>query len=152
MSSPGRGAASACPGAGRKRAVDKLPGLRGALLAMVEPTERGDPESPLRWTCKSTRKLARELTARGHPVGKDTVARLLREEGFSLQSNRKTKEGASQHADRDAQFRHISAKTSVVVAGESAGSKLEKARTLGISVWDEARFLAALGPLPLDTP
>lgn len=94
------------PGGGRKRVVDLDPGLRPALLALVEPDERGDPMSPLRWTVKSTRVLARELTRAGHKVGADTVADLLREEGFSLQANAKTLEG-SQHADRDAQFRYF---------------------------------------------
>ena len=95
------------PGGGRKRAADLDPGLRPALLALVEPDERGDPMSPLRWTAKSTRVLADELTAQGHKVSADTVADLLREEGFSLQGNAKTIEGA-QHPDRDAQFRYIS--------------------------------------------
>src|SRR5215471_2850984 len=95
------------PGGGRKRAAEVDPGLRPALLALVEPDERGDPMSPLRWTTKSTRTLAAELTRLGHKVGADTVGDLLREEGFSLQGNAKTIEGA-QHPDRDAQFRYIS--------------------------------------------
>src|SRR6476646_11736098 len=95
------------PGGGRKRAADLDPGLRPALLALVEPDERGDPMSPLRWTAKSTRVLAGELTAQGHKVSADTVGDLLREEGFSLQGNAKTVEG-TQHPDRDAQFRYIS--------------------------------------------
>src|SRR5690349_1744101 len=95
------------PGGGRKRAAVLDPGLRPALLARVEPEERGDPMSPLRWTTKSTRTLAGELTRQGHRVGADTVADLLREEGFSLQGNAKTIEG-TQHPDRDAQFRYIS--------------------------------------------
>jgi hypothetical protein len=94
------------PGGGRKRSADADPGLRPALLALVEPEERGDPVSPLRWTTKSTRKLAAELTAQGHKVSADTVGVLLREEGFSLQGNAKTIEG-KQHPDRDAQFRYI---------------------------------------------
>jgi hypothetical protein len=94
------------PGGGRKRAADLDPGLRPALLALVEPDERGDPMSPLRWTTKSTRVLAAELTAQGHKVGADTVADLLRSEGFSLQGNAKTIEG-KQHPDRDAQFRYV---------------------------------------------
>ena len=73
------------PGGGRKRAADLDPGLRAALLALVEPEERGDPMSPLRWTVKSTRRLAAELTRQGHRVSADTVGDLLREEGFSLQ-------------------------------------------------------------------
>ena len=95
------------PGGGRKRAADLDPGLRPALLALVEPQERGDPMSPLRWTTKSTRKLAAELTAQGHKVSADTVGDLLRAEGFSLQGNAKAVEG-KQHPDRDAQFRYIS--------------------------------------------
>jgi transposase len=94
------------PGGGRKRAVDLDPGLRPALLALVEPDERGDPMSPLRWTTKSTRSLADHLTRHGHLVSADTVADLLREEGFSLQGNAKTIEGR-QHPDRDEQFRYI---------------------------------------------
>jgi hypothetical protein len=94
------------PGGGRKRAADVDPGLRPALLALVEPEERGDPMSPLRWTTKSTRTLAGELTRQGHRVGADTVSDLLREEGFSLQGNAKTIEG-KRHPDRPAQFRYI---------------------------------------------
>jgi Rhodopirellula transposase DDE domain len=95
------------PGGGRKRAADLDPGLRPALLALVEPAERGDPVSPLRWTVKSTRNLAGELTRQGHKVSADTVGDLLRDEGFSLQGNAKTLEG-TRHPDRDAQFRYIS--------------------------------------------
>jgi hypothetical protein len=94
------------PGGGRKRAADVDPGLRPALLALVEPEERGDPMSPLRWITKSTRNLAGELTRQGHKVGADTVGDLLRAEGFSLQGNAKTIEG-TRHPDRDAQFRYI---------------------------------------------
>lgn len=94
------------PGGGRKRVADLDPGLRPALLALVEPDERGDPMSPLRWTVKSTRTLAEELARAGHKVSADTVADLLQEEGFSLQANAKTLEGG-RHADRDAQFRYL---------------------------------------------
>ena len=94
------------PGGGRKRAADLDPGLLPALLALVEPDERGDPMSPLRWTTKSTRRLSAELAAQGHEVSADTVGSLLRAEGFSLQANAKTVEG-KQHPDRDAQFRYI---------------------------------------------
>src|ERR1019366_1653376 len=94
------------PGGGRKRLADLDPGLRPALLALVEPDERGDPMSPLRWTAKSLRALAAELTRQGHRAGADTVADLLREEGFSLQGNAKTIEG-NQVPDRDAQFRYL---------------------------------------------
>ncbi|MFJ6897098.1 ISAzo13 family transposase [Streptomyces hokutonensis] len=94
------------PDGGRKKAVDLDPGLRPALLALVEPDERGDPMSPLRWTVKSTRNLAADLTRQGHRVSADTVRDLLREEGFSLQAGAKTLEG-KQHPDRNAQFRYI---------------------------------------------
>ncbi|MFI8308982.1 ISAzo13 family transposase [Streptomyces sp. NPDC085927] len=93
-------------GGGRKRLVEREPALRDALLSLVEPDVRGDPMSPLRWTCKSTRKLAAELTRQGYGIGPDTVGDLLREEGFSLQGNAKVLEG-KQHPDRDAQFRYI---------------------------------------------
>src|SRR6476620_4795438 len=83
------------PGAGRKR-IDVLdPHVRVSLERLVEPDSRGDPQSPLRWTCKSTRRLAKELTAQGHAVGPTTVRRLLKAVGYSLQANRKTREGMS---------------------------------------------------------
>ena len=94
------------PGGGRKSATRQDPDLVPALLALVEPDERGDPESPLRWTTKSLRHLAEELTRQGHPVSAPTVGRLLQREGFSLQANVKTLEGA-QHPDRDAQFHYV---------------------------------------------
>jgi transposase len=94
------------PGGGRKPAARQDPALVPALLALVEPDERGDPMSPLRWTTKSLRHLAEELTSQGHPVSAPTVGRLLKGEGFSLQANVKTLEGA-QHPDRDAQFRYL---------------------------------------------
>jgi hypothetical protein len=94
------------PGGGRKPAARQDPALVPALLALVEPDERGDPMSPLRWTTKSLRHLAEELTRQGHPVSAPTVGRLLKGEGFSLQANVKTLEGA-QHPDRDAQFRYL---------------------------------------------
>ena len=93
-------------GGGRKRLTETDPGLMSALEQLVEPTSRGDPMSPLRWTCKSTVNLAEALTRQGHPVGPWTVGMLLREAGYSLQSNRKTKEGSG-HPDRNAQFEHI---------------------------------------------
>src|SRR5205809_7675384 len=96
------------PGGGRKRAADVDPGLVPALLALVEPEERGDPVSPLRWTVKSARTLAAELTRQGHKVSAHTVCELLHEQGFSLQANAKTIEGR-QHPDRDGQFRYINA-------------------------------------------
>jgi len=96
------------PGGGRKRLIAHDPLLVAHLDALVEPTSRGDPQSPLRWTCKSTRQLAAALQQQGHKVGRQKVAALLAELGYSLQANRKTKEGAS-HPDRDAQFTYINA-------------------------------------------
>jgi transposase len=94
-------------GGGRKRRVKHDPELPQALEALVEPGTRGDPQCPLRWTCKSTQKLAEELSARGHLVSARTVAMLLHQAGYSLQSTRKTLEGTS-HPDRNEQFEHIS--------------------------------------------
>ncbi len=93
-------------GGGRKKLTEEDPELEAALDAMVEPSARGDPMSPLRWTCKSTRKLAAELTRQGHGVSHMQVCKLLKRGGYSLQGTRKVKEGAG-HPDRDAQFEHI---------------------------------------------
>ena len=94
-------------GGGRKKTVEKDATLKVDLERLVEPVTRGDPESRLRWTCKSVRKLAQELQDMGHKTSHRMVAELLHELGYSLQANSKTLEGSS-HADRDAQFRHIS--------------------------------------------
>jgi hypothetical protein len=96
-------------GAGRKRTVDKDPTLREDLDRLVDPATRGDPESPLRWTCKSVRILAEELRREGHAVSYQTVAELLHEMDYSLQANQKKLEG-SQHADRNQQFEYINRK------------------------------------------
>jgi len=93
-------------GGGRQRLVVRDPRLTELLDSLVEPLSRGDPQSPLRWTCKSTRVLAHELTDDQHPISHEKVAQLLRDLGYSLQGNRKTEEGVD-HPDRDAQFRHI---------------------------------------------
>lgn len=93
-------------GGGRKSLVQSDSRLLSALIALVEPETRGDPMGPLRWTCKSTRQLAAQLRRQHHGTSASTVGRLLKQEGFSLQGNRKTQEGKS-HPDRDAQFRHI---------------------------------------------
>jgi len=95
-------------GAGRKRCTEADVELEAELERLVDPVTRGDPQSPLRWTCKSTTQLASELTCQGHPVSPSTVGRLLKAAGYSLQSNRKTKEGGH-HPDRNAQFEHINA-------------------------------------------
>jgi Rhodopirellula transposase DDE domain len=94
------------PGAGRKTYTETQPGLREALDALIEPSTRGSPMNPLRWTCKSTRRLAKELHRQKFTISASTVRRVLREMGYRLQANRKTREG-KQHPDRDAQFRFI---------------------------------------------
>jgi transposase len=94
------------PGGGRKKAEITDPELLNELENLTEPATRGDPESPLRWTTKSTRKLAEQLTETGHPISHTAVAKLLRSLGYSLQGTRKKMEG-SQHPDRDDQFRYI---------------------------------------------
>jgi hypothetical protein len=96
------------PGGGRKRLTETDPQLSVALDRLVAPLTRGDPESPLRWTCKSTRHLAQELSRQGHPISARAVAHLLQVAGYSLQGNRKTLEGTA-HSDRNAQFEHINA-------------------------------------------
>jgi hypothetical protein len=94
------------PGGGRKKAVVRDATLQHDLERLVEPVTRGDPESPLRWTCKSVRKLVAELERMGHRANRQTIAEILDDLGYSLQANRKTREGAS-HPDRNAQFEHI---------------------------------------------
>ena len=97
------------PGGGRKKVVDKDPTVVSDLETLIEPTSRGDPESPLRWTSKSTRKLAEELKKMGHKVSHSRVADMLHVLGYSLQANKKTIEGTS-HPDRDQQFNYINEK------------------------------------------
>jgi len=103
------------PGAGRKPTISKDPTLLCDLEALVEPATRGDPESPLRWTCKSVRRLAQALQAQGHEVSRTLVGHLLNEAGYSLQGNRKTTEGDS-HPDRDAQFGYINTQVFTALA------------------------------------
>jgi hypothetical protein len=103
------------PGAGRPSAGAVDPELVPALRELVDPETRGDPESALRWTTKSTAHLADELTSAGHQVGSLTVGRLLKQDGYSLQGNAKTVEG-KQHPDRDAQFQYINAQVSAFQA------------------------------------
>ncbi len=118
------------PGGGRKPLSELDPSLLAELERLVAEDERGDPESPLRWTAKSVRNLADALRARGHRAHFTTVARLLRGLGYSLQANAKTREGAS-HPDRDAQFRHISESVqAALAAGEPAISVDAKKREL----------------------
>jgi transposase len=103
------------PGGGRKKLAAQDPQLKSVLESLVEPLARGDPESPLRWTCKSTRTLAGELARRKHPASHEKVAQLLRELDYSLQGTRKTEEGED-HPDRDAQFRHINRQVKLALA------------------------------------
>jgi len=95
-------------GGGRQKLTEKDPALAAALNQLVEPTTRGDPESPLRWTCKSTTRLAQERGKAGHPISQRSVCTLLHAQPYSLQANRKTREGST-HPDRDAQFQYIAA-------------------------------------------
>jgi hypothetical protein len=103
------------PGAGRKTLSDHDPGLAGALERLIDPDTRGDPQTPLRWTCKSTRTLAAQLTRKKHPISHMKVAQLLHGQGYSLQGNRKTEEG-DDHPDRDAQFRFINTQVKRILA------------------------------------
>jgi hypothetical protein len=103
------------PGGGRKPLVANNPDLLRDLMALVEPEERGDPMSPLRWTCKSLRQLAAELVARGHQISRTVVSELLKAQKFSLQANSKTNEGGD-HPDRDAQFRYINQSVTTALA------------------------------------
>jgi transposase len=102
-------------GAGRKKVTVRDPHLLDAIAYLIEPETRGDPESPLRWTCKSTRAVAEQLCKAGHAVSHVTIAQLLHEQGYSLQSNRKTEEGGD-HPDRDAQFRYINSRVKRALA------------------------------------
>jgi hypothetical protein len=102
-------------GAGRKSILVTDPLLVQALEAMIDSQTRGDPQSPLRWICKSTRAIASQLSKKKHPVSHTKVAQILHDLNYSLQSNRKTEEGAD-HPDRDAQFRHINAAVTPMVA------------------------------------
>lgn len=118
------------PGAGQPSILQREPGLSEALDGLIDPVTRGDPESPLRWTSKSAAKLAQALRDMGFGVVDRTVLRLLRAKGYSLQANKKTREGA-QHPDRDAQFQHIADTVSgALEAGEPVISVDTKKREL----------------------
>ena len=117
-------------GGGRKSTVSKDPRMREDLERLVEPVTRGDPESPLRWTSKSVRKLAKELQQMGHQVSHELVSELLHGLGYSLQANRKTREGGT-HPDRDAQFAHLNAQAEAfLAAGEPVVSVDAKKKEL----------------------
>jgi hypothetical protein len=118
------------PGGGRKSLAETDPGLLAALDKLIEPTLRGDPQSPLRWTCKSTAHLAEELTRQGHPISDRSVSALLLAQDYSLQANTKTQEGRA-HPDRNAQFEYIAEMTSEFLgAGEPAVSVDTKKKEL----------------------
>ena len=105
------------PGGGRKTLVATSPTLLDDLLGLVSPSERGDPMSPLRWTCKGLRRLAHELGELGHKISHTAVGELLKQQKFSLQANRKTREGED-HPDRDAQFLHINSSVAAALAAQ----------------------------------
>jgi transposase len=136
------------PGGGRKRTLDQDPTLLGDLEKLLEPTARGDPESPLRWTCKSVRRLAAELTRQGHRTSHRMVAELLHARGYSLQANRKTIEG-THHPDRNTQFEYINAQVGAAVrAGEPAISVDTKKKELVGPFKNGGREWAAQGQAP----
>lgn len=106
-------------GGGRKRLSEIMPELLDSIEELVGETTRGDPETPLRWTCKSVRKIAAELKRQGFDVGRQSVANILHELEFSLQANKKTSEGKESHPDRDEQFKHISKKSKTFIRSKS---------------------------------
>jgi hypothetical protein len=125
------------PGGGRKPITVTDPALVRTLEAVIADETRGDPQSPLRWTCKSTRALAQALTLRRHPVSHAKVGQLLRGLGYSLQSNRKTEEGRD-HPDRDAQFRYI--------ARRVRAAQRRQQPTISVDTnYDPARIMDRLG-------
>ncbi len=129
-------------GGGRKKTVTKDVSLSEDLERLVEPVTRGDPESPLRWTCKSVRKLAMELNRQGHQISHQLVSELLHDLGYSLQANRKTREGG-EHPDRNAQFEQVNAQTkSFLAQGEPVISVDAKKKEL---VGDFREILGANG-------
>ena len=135
------------PGGGRPSLVAIDPDLPISLQGLVEPLARGDPESPLRWTIKSTRTLAAELTAQHHPVSHEKVAQLLHEMDFSLQGNRKTEEG-DDHVDRDAQFQHINERVRAALARRHPVVSVDtkKKELIGNYVNDGRQWRAAKEP------
>lgn len=107
------------PGGGRKKMSDEQPELLVSLEELIEPSTRGDPESPLRWTCKSVRTLALELNKQGYVVSYPTIASMLHDQEYSLQANRKTSEGKEDHPDRDQQFRYINRQVKKNISSEN---------------------------------
>ena len=138
-------------GAGRKKVTTTDPLLLVALDRLIDPDTRGDPESPLRWICKSTRFLAAQLSKQNHPVSHVKVAQLLHDQDYSLQSNRKTEEGAD-HPDRDAQFRYINrhVKTSLAVGTPVVSVDTKKKELIGNYVNGGQQWLPAKRPVPVN--
>ncbi len=135
------------PGAGRKKAEIADPKLLDALDSLVEPQTRGDPESPLRWTMKSTRNLAGELTEMGHQISHSVVAKILGSLGYTLQRTRKTPEG-QQLSDRDAQFRYINGLAEQFVAGGNPVLSVDtnKKELVEVPTYDFPEELGKAGP------
>lgn len=138
-------------GAGRKQITASDPHILAALESLIDPETRGDPESPLRWICKSTRTLAMQLSKQNHPVSHVKVAQLLHDQDFSLQSNRKTEEG-DDHPDRDAQFRHINAqvKKSLSAGVPVISVDTKKKELIGNYVNNGQQWLPAKQPVPVN--
>jgi hypothetical protein len=116
-SEPPRAQRIRSPGGGRKRLTERDPALRTALDGLIDPVTRGDPRSPLRWTCKSTHQLSEALVRQGHPASPSSVRRMLQDLGYSLQANRKTREG-TQHPERNAQFLYINRQVKAFQRGQ----------------------------------
>jgi hypothetical protein len=138
------------PGGGRKTITTSDPALLEALESLIEGGTRGDPESPLRWICKSTRTLAGQLTRQHHPISYVKVAQLLHEQDYSLQSNRKTEEGED-HPDRDAQFRHINTAVKKNLAAGMPVISVDTKKKELVSNYDNAgqQWLPAKQPRPV---
>ena len=119
-------------GAGRKKLVNSSPEICKLIEELIEPDTRGDPEAPLRWTCKSVRNIADFLKSKGHPIGRQSVANILHDLDFSLQGNRKTKEGKN-HQDRDKQFRFISKMTKKFLSQTAFGVLIPLLCSIGIT-------------------
>ena len=138
-------------GGGRKKITATDPQLLVALDRLIDPETRGDPESPLRWICKSTRSLATQLSKQNHPVSHVKVAQLLHDQDYSLQSNRKTEEG-DDHPDRDAQFRHINAhvKASLAAGTPVISVDTKKKKLIGNYVNGGQQWLPAKRPVPVN--
>ena len=139
-------------GGGRKRLEYHDQSLPQVVEGLVEPTERGDPQSPLRWTCKSLTNLQRELKAQGHPVGRTKLAEILKERGYSLQGNRKTREG-KEHPDRDEQFKHIAKRVKAYQKGRQPAISVDtkKKEVLGNKANKGREYRPQGEPLSVDT-